>query len=82
MEEFFRWNLNIPRALYNELKHMSIDEGKSINQFCQPAIDIFMSELVKLRDQTLATRKQQQEEAKLVAENPLEVSGQEIDLLQ
>ena len=45
---------------------MSIDEGKSVNQFCQPAIDVFMSELVKLRDQTLAIRAKQQEEAQLI----------------
>jgi len=45
---------------------MSIDEGKSVNQFCQPAIDIFMSELVKLRDQTLATRAKQIEESQMM----------------
>jgi len=45
---------------------MSIDEGKSVNQFCQPAIDVFMSELVKLRDQTLATRAKQLEEAQIM----------------
>lgn len=45
---------------------MSIDEGKSVNQFCQPAIDVFLSELVKLRDQTLATRAKQQEAAQLM----------------
>lgn len=75
MEEYYRWNLNIPRALYNDLKHMSIDEGKSINHFCQPAIDIFISELVALRDQTLAVRAKQREEAEIVASHPLEVSG-------
>jgi len=69
MDEYFRWNINIPRALYNELKHMSIDEGKPLSQFCKPALDILTSELVKLRDETLATRKKQLEEAQNVIED-------------
>lgn len=66
MQDICKWTINTPRSLYNEIRHMSIDEGKSVNQFCQPAIDVFMSELVKLRDQTLATRAKQLEEAQIM----------------
>ena len=82
MEEFFRWNISIPRALYNDLKHMSFDEGVPLTQFCKPALEILMSELVKLRDQTVATRKQQIEEAQRLAQQQPENKEQQIELLQ
>jgi len=79
MHDIKKWNVSIPYSLYNELKHISIDEAQTINEFCKPAIDIFINELIKLRDATLATRKKQYEDAKLASENPLVVTGRAIE---
>lgn len=73
--DYQQWVVLVERSLYNELKHMCLDEGKSINEFCKPAIDVFKNELIKLRDSTLAIRQKQHEDAKIAAEHPLVVTG-------
>ena len=81
MEDIHKWTIQTERSIYNELKHMSIDEGKTINEFCKPAIELFKNELVNIIERTQETRRHQKEEAQLVESHPLHVSGQEEDPL-
>ena len=73
--DYHQWMLYIERSLYNDLKHICLDEGQSINEFCKPAIDVFKNELIKIRDSSLTTRKKQFEDARITAEHPLPVTG-------
>lgn len=76
MRDYQKWTISIERSLYTELKHMSFDEGMTINEFAKPAVDAFKNELLKLREQTLASRQKQREDAELAASAPpLLVSG-------
>lgn len=76
-----KWILDINRALYVELKHFSLDEGKTINELCKPAIEAFNNELLKIRDSIISARKKQMEEA-MLSQVPLKVPGHETDPLQ
>lgn len=81
MKEIKIWTLPVERVLYNDLKKMSIDEGKALNDLCLPAIIAFRSELMKIRDSIIAVRKKQLEDAAL-AQVPLIVPGHQTDPLQ
>ncbi len=76
MRDYHKWTIPTERSLYNQLKHMSIDEGKTLNELCEPAIKVFKNELVNIINSVLAARQKQEEESRIVAENPMPVSGQ------
>lgn len=69
------WTILVPRSLKNDLSKICIDEGTSIGNFCKEELDTFISALVTKRDNILKIRKRQIEEAKIVSENPLLVTG-------
>lgn len=81
MRDSHKWNLEINRALYIELKKLSLDDGKSINEFCKSAIDSFKNELIKIRDNANFVKKKQMEDAAL-AQVPLVVPGHEVNPLE
>ena len=78
-KEIISWTLIVPRSLKNELTKMAIDEGTSVGKFCKPEIDNFLASLVSKIDRVLATRAKQQEEAQIVAEHPMIVTGKPVE---
>lgn len=74
MKDVHKWTIPIPTSIYVELKHMSFDEGRPLNDFCQSAIDAFQNQLIIIIQDVKEKRRVQEENARLARENPIKVN--------
>lgn len=74
-KDYFYWGIPFPKSLKHELDHLALDEDKTTLGLCKPEIEDFIASLVKKRETILSIRAKQKEEAQIVADHPMIVSG-------
>ena len=79
LSEYISWTIPFPRVIKNEIHKIAIDEGKSMNELCRQEIEVFISSLIVKLDNLKKIRAQQQEEAQIVAEHPMIVTGSPVE---
>lgn len=75
MNDTMKIQIHIPRSLYVKLKTYAVEEGKTLWVLARSERERFISDLVSLTATIETTRLKQKEEAQMVQENPMVVSG-------